>query len=178
MIRLNLLTEESKQKIRQQRLSFLFFKTELILLLLIFTGSVIFFAAEKILSASALKLNYETSRIIKTSGDNYGLEVKRINETLSAVTEIQKNFIPYSQLLKNVSALAPDGVSLSYLKINTPTKEMRIRGRAILREDLLALENNLKNAPFLTKVEIPMADKLKKGNIDFDINLEFDLTKI
>jgi hypothetical protein len=178
MIRINLLAEESKQKIRQKRLYFLFLKTEFILLLIIFISGAVFFMAEKILFASATKLGGETSGIIKTSGNNYGLEAKKINETLSTVAEIQKNFIPYSRLLKNISALAPAGVSFSYLKINTPTKAIKIRGRAILRENLLTLESNLKNAPFLTKVEIPMTDKLKKRGIDFDIDLEFDLTKI
>lgn len=178
MIRLNLLSEKSKQEVRQQRLFVLFLKTELILTLLIIAGGAIFFTAEKMLSASVLKLSGETSRIIKVSGDTYGLEVKKINESLAAVSDIQKDFIPYSRLLKNISALTPDGVSLTYLKINTPTKAIKIRGRAILRENLLALEKNLKNAPCLTKVEIPIADKLKKENIDFDIDLEFDPSQL
>jgi hypothetical protein len=179
MIRLNLLAEELKQKIRQRRLYFLFIKTELSLLLLIFTSGIIFLAADEVLSANILKFGVETSLRIKISNDDYNLEIKKINDKLALVAEIQKGFISYSQLLKNITALAPNGVSFSYLKINTPAKTIKIRGRALLRENLLALEKNLKNAPFLTKVgEIPFADKLKKENIDFDIDLGFDLTKI
>lgn len=178
MIRLNLLADESKQKIRQQRLYFLFLKTELTLLLIIFIGSTIFFVSEKILSVSVLKFNNEVSKIIKASSNNYGLEVKKINGTLSTVAEIQKGFTPYSLVLKNISTLTPDGVTISYIKINAPTKEIKIRGRAIQRENLLTFESNLKNSPFLTKVDVPMADKLKKTDIDFDIVLGFDPTKL
>ena len=178
MIRLNLLAEESKQRVSNKRLYFLFLKTELILLLLVFVCGAILFATEKILSANVSKFDAETSQIIKISSSDYGSEAKTINNTLTTVSGIQGDFIPYSKLLKELSALAPEGVSFSYLKIDAKTKAIKIRGNAALRENILTLESNLKNAPFLTNVNIPLSDKLKKENIDFDIDLEFDLTKI
>lgn len=178
MIRLNLFSEESKQKIQQQRFFFLFLKTELVLFLLLIICGTIFLAAERILSGSVQKIESETSKIIKTSSNDYSLEVKKINGTLLAVEEIQKGFTPYSPLLKKVATLAPDGVSFSYLRIDNLTKTIKLRGQADLRENFLNLVKNLEDAPFLNNIEVPLTDKLKKENIDFDIDLGFDLTKI
>jgi Tfp pilus assembly protein PilN len=178
MLRLNLLAEEAKQKTKERRLFFIFFKAEVVLLLLVLASAAIFIAAEKILANNIQKSNQETLRLLKASSSDYNSRAKDINNKLGAIAKIQQDALPASRLLKNLTALIPAGVSLSYFGLDSSAKTIKIRGRAALRNDLLALEQNLENAAFLTKVDIPLQNKLKKENINFDINLGFDQAKL
>jgi Tfp pilus assembly protein PilN len=179
MLSINLLAEESKQKINNQRLFFLFLKAEIILFLLVAMVGISFFWAEKTIVSNRSKFGQETSNVLRESGADYNLKVKNINARLAAITLIQSEFAHYSLYLKNVSALIPSGINLSRLQINTDGKTIKIVGLALRQEDLLMLEKNLKTAAFLTKVSnIPMKDIIKKNNIEFDFDLELDPSRL
>jgi Tfp pilus assembly protein PilN len=178
MLHLNLLAEESKQKIKFSRFYYLFLKTELFLLILVMTVIVIFLGAESLLAANTQKFGQEISKIIAANGQDYNARAKQINGQLAIITQIQAESVAYSQIFKKIAALVPPGVSLSYIKIDAPNRVIKIRGKALRRENLLALENNLRGADFLSKVEVPLQNKLKKDNVDFDIDLELIAAKL
>jgi Tfp pilus assembly protein PilN len=178
MLHLNLIAEETKQTIKYQRLYLLFLKAEVTLVVLALIVGVIIFSAEKMLSANIYKSSQETAQIINTSSADYNLKARELNEKIATVAQIEGSFVSYSKVLRNIITLMPDNVSLSYLDINSDAKTIKIRGLAPTRENLLDLEKNLKNAPWLSKVDIPLQYKILKSNINFDIPLEFDATKL
>ena len=178
MLSINLLAEESKQKIKDQRIYFLLLKAEAGLLLLLIMVGAIFLSAEKIISDTRNKFSQETSRQVKSSNADYSSKIKEINAKVAVVSQIQSEFSPYSSYLKAIAALIPAGISLSDLEINASAKTLVIRGVATTRDDLLALESNLKDAAFLSSVNIPLEDRLKKDNISINLTLGFDPGKL
>jgi Tfp pilus assembly protein PilN len=179
MLRINLLAEESQRKIKIQRMFFLLLEAEIILFLLILAAGLIFLAAEKILSETHSQFERDISRQIQSSGADYNLKVRDINGRMAVVAQIQAGFASYSRYLKNIAALLPPGVFLSSVNIDSGAKAIVIRGVAQSRNDLLALEKNLQEAAWLTKVNVRLEDKLKKTNIEFgNIDLEFDPAKM
>jgi Tfp pilus assembly protein PilN len=179
MLSINLLAEESKQRISNRRLFFLLLKAEIILFLLVAVVGLSFFGAEKIIAGARNKFGQETANALRESGAEYNLKVKNINARLAAITQIQAEFVPYSLYLKNITALIPSGINLTRLQINAADKNIKIVGFAPRQEDLQTLEKNLKSAAFLTKVsDIPMKDMIKKDNIEFDIDLELNPSKL
>jgi Tfp pilus assembly protein PilN len=178
MLRLNLIAEEAKQKLKFQRLYFLLLKTEIFLIILLILVGVIIFAAEKILSANIYHVGQETAKLINSSSNDYTVKARELNEKMATVAQIEGGFISYAQILRQIAVLIPEKVSLSYLNIDSETKTMEIRGLAPTRQDLLDLENNLKDAPWLTNVNVPLEEKFTKSNIPLKINFGFDITKI
>ncbi|MDD5528031.1 MAG: hypothetical protein PHO56_03605 [Patescibacteria group bacterium] len=178
MLSLNLTAEEAKQKLKFQRLYLLLVKTELSLLILLLLTGIIIFTAEKMLANNILKSGQETAKLISATSAEYTAKAASLNDKITAVSQIENGFIPYSMILRDLIALMPESVSLSYLNINSKTKAIKIRGLAPTRENLLDLEKILKETPWLTKVNIPFGEKLQKNNINFDIDLEFDPAKM
>ncbi|HTW96417.1 MAG TPA: PilN domain-containing protein [Candidatus Methylomirabilis sp.] len=178
MLRLNLLAEDSKQKIRYKRLNLLFRRTEIYLIIFLAIIAVLFFGARQILQNNYQKSSATASQMLKVDNNQYSIQAKEINNKLSAVSEIENSYLSYSQLIKKITDLIPAGVTVSYLKIDSEQKRLLIRGIAATRDNLLNLENNLTNSSFLSDVNVPLQEKLKKENIDIDINMQFDPAKI
>ncbi|MDD4901943.1 MAG: PilN domain-containing protein [Patescibacteria group bacterium] len=178
MLRLNLLAEEAKQTIKYQRLYFLLLKAESILLILAILVGVIVFAAEKMLSANIYQSSQETAKLINASSADYNVKARELNEKMAAVAQIENSHLSYARILRHLAALMPDNISLSFLNIDSDAKTIKLRGLAMTRDDLLNLEKNLKDAPWLKNVNVPLEEKFSQNKIDFDIDMEFDAFKI
>jgi Tfp pilus assembly protein PilN len=178
MLRLNLLREDFKKNLRNKRLGRLLLKTEITLLAMLLAMAAIFISAEKIISNNVQKLSREASLQIESNRKEYELKTKEINGQLAAASKIQQGFISYSPILKKISALIPEDTALSYLNIDLPGQKIKIRGSAASRDSLLSLEKNIQNAPFLSEAIIPLAAKLKKENIEFDLDLKINLENL
>jgi Tfp pilus assembly protein PilN len=178
MLRINLLAEEAKQTIRFQRLYFFIVKAELALLALVLLAAIATLAAEKIFSFNLYQPNQETVKLINSSSANDSAKVKEINDKMATVADIENSHVFYAKILRNLSILMPDDVSLSYIGIDSEQGVMDIRGLAPTRANLLDLEKNLQNAAWLSNVNVPLEEKLNKTNINFDITINFDQKKI
>ncbi len=178
MLRLNLIAEEAKQNIKYQRLYFLFLKAEIILIILVVVVGAIVFAAEKILSANIYQASQETARLINASSADYNVKAKELNDKMAAVTQIESGYTSYSLILSQLINLIPENVHLSHLGIDSSAKTIRILGLAPTRDDLLGMEKNLKDAAWLVNVNVPPNEIFSQTNINFDIDMGFDVTKI
>jgi len=153
-------------------------EAEIYIFLIIAGVGLSFFMAEKILSDAKNKPGQETSVAIRESGVDNNSRVKDINARLAAVAQIQAEFVPYSRYVEDITNLIPAGVILSRLYINDSSKTVGMIGLALKQSDLQRLKKNLKEAPFLTDVNIPVQQEIKKDNIEIDIQMKFDPTKL
>jgi Tfp pilus assembly protein PilN len=178
MLSLNLIADEAKTTIRFQRLYFLFLKVEVVLFFLALFVVGVIFAAQEILSANIYKTSQETAAMINSSSADYNAKTKEINNTITAVKQVEDGYVIYSKIFASISSLIPSNTPLSYLNINSDQKTIIIRGSAPTRDDLLELEKNLQSAPWLSNVNVPLEEKLNKTNINYDISLSFNQSLI
>jgi Tfp pilus assembly protein PilN len=178
MLRLNLITEETKETIKYRRIFFLLLKAEAVLLVLLVVLGGVIIAAQNILAANISNSSQETAKLINLNSSDYNLKARQLNEQMAIIAQIENDHKPYSPILRNLTALIPDGVSLSFLNINTDTQIIKIRGLALSRDNFLNLEDNLKNAVWFTDVSVPSNSIFSKSNISFDIDIHFDAAKL
>jgi hypothetical protein len=177
MLNLNLTDESTKREIKYQKIFHLLLKGELVLLFIIFGTGVIFIAASSIVSNNLSRIS---DTIIKSSQNNstYAARANEIKKQIAIVKDIQSSYLPASRLINDVATIIPENISLSYLGIGASDKTIKIRGLASTRDDLLSLENKLKETSWLSNINIPLEEKLIKTNIDFDIDFNFDPSRI
>jgi len=178
MLRLNLLVEEEKQKIRYQRLYLLFLRIEGVFVILLILIAGIVFAGNKILAANVYIASKDTAQLINANSADDTARAKALNDKISVVSQIESGYIAYSRLSRAIIGLIPTSTSLSSLNIDSNAKAINIRGLAPTRDNLLEMETSLKNTPWLLNVNVPLEEKIRKSNIDFDIDMGFDPAKL
>jgi Tfp pilus assembly protein PilN len=178
MLRLNLIAEEAKQAIKYQRLYFLLLKTEVILFILILLVAVAVVGAKEILSSNIYQNSQQTAKLIAKSSTEYSAAAREINEKIAVVAQIENGFVPYSQIVRQIVLLIPATVSLSSMYIDSSMNTIEIRGLAPVRDNLINLKNALNGASWLTNVNVPPEEEFNKNNIDFDIKMDFNASKL
>lgn len=177
MLHLNLLPAEIKQETETKRIYSLTKRIFGVLILLTVAASIIFVGAKIFVINDFKKFAREDQPAKKTDNQDYAAKIKAINEELAAVTQIQKEFTPYSGLVADITGRVPSGISLSLLKIDGAEKTVRMSGRAKTRSDLLSLKENLIASPILLDVDLPVQNILEKENINFDLDMKLNPEK-
>jgi hypothetical protein len=174
MLKLNFLSEEAKKEAKFKRLHSLIARVDAVLLIGVIFLSVLFTSAENLM-AKNFKEFYEQDTILKTSGQEYNEKIKKINEKLKTVAKIQKDFIPFSLIIKELTNRIPEGNSLFYIKADVNSRLLKISGQAKRREDFLNLKTKLSESPLFIEINSPLQNILNKENIDFEISIKLDL---
>jgi len=178
MLKLNLIAEEAKKTIKYQRLYQFCWQAEIFLLALFLLVGAIIFSAEKVLNANVHQSGLQTAALISASSADYNIKAKELNDRMAAVAQVESGFVPFSKIIGGVYTLIPATTTLSFLGIDNKTSAIEIRGLSPDRDNLRDLETSLKNASWLSGVNVPIEEKLKKININFDIIANFNLTKL
>lgn len=101
-------------------------------------------------------------------------EIRDINAFLKRVDGLQTGFVPWSSALGGITELAPAGVRLESLQLMSPNLVV-VSGTAATRADLLAFQQKLSAAPFLSKVDSPLSNILQRQNVRFEIETTYAL---
>ncbi len=176
MISLNLLPPEEKKQVSTQKY-YLFIKNELIFLLIISLLLIIIsFSSRIILTKHLIQANEEIS-LVNPIQMKSRQEIMSYNNKLQELKKIQKEFIPWSNIIWKIFNEIPTGITIDSLVLKQESGNMIIEGLAVTRQDLLNLEKNIKNDPFFISYHLPLKDKLQKKNIHFTITAQFSLEK-
>ena len=171
MITLNIIPEEKKKELKM--ISFYLMVKNIIYLIL----TVVIVVATLLLSTKIILQN----QFNNTVGQNYltsspssfiSNEIKKFKQELKESKDIQKNFIPWSHLIINLEKLSNDGIKFNLIEISQEDKEMSIRGTAKTRNNLINLEEKIKESGLFEQFEIPKSVLFQKENINFSINLK------
>lgn len=172
---LNLLPEGKKESI-QGRLRSRFLLWQLFLLFLL----EIFYLA--VLICTYLILDFQLRGLTDIGGETtassqselirlntYEKKFDENNRRVKVVGSIDAFHLYFSKVLTLIDPLLPEGVTVTHLA----TKEyaVSLSGRAETREQLLQLDENLKNSGrCIEKVTIPLQNLFSQENIDFQVD--------
>lgn len=170
MILINLLPKSVKKELNQKIiLAAIKNISGLILVAIIFIGIILLCA--KIVSLNNFNAAVEQITLISKEYGGINQEIRKVNEKIISISEIQKEYIIWSDFLKKFIPLIPDNVVINYLSISKPSKNIFLKGIAETRDDLLTLKENFQSSPLFSKVEIPISYFLSRQNINFEISL-------
>jgi Tfp pilus assembly protein PilN len=180
---INLLPVSEKQNLleeRQLKITFilgvilLFFFVSLVLVLGAVDFSVFSQAqAEKIL------LDYKNEEFNKTGAQNFKQEIINMNDILTSLNSFYGSKIDMTGFLEKISGLLSEGVYLETLSAIPDSKDknsflVSVSGRALLIDDLIKLNNNLKNNNQISQISFPSDTWLGKENIAFNLTFLFN----
>lgn len=174
MLSLNLVSDELKKEIKLRHVYKLIKKIGYILIIVTITISAVLTAAKVILKNNYVKIIKQTT-LVNVSNQSYTNKVKGINSRVNAISEIQKDYVYWTNLLKYLSEKTPDKITLSFIKINKDITTLKIGGMAKTREDLLIFKQNLENSKVFSDTNLPLENILKKENINFEISAKINL---
>ncbi|MDX9893291.1 MAG: PilN domain-containing protein [Patescibacteria group bacterium] len=177
MIALNLIPPLEKKEISLRQFYIVIKNLTIVFLLFTVTIAIILLVAKAILQNSFNNLVSDYTLTTKY-GKISNREMEKFNSQLSAVSEIQKNYIPWTNFIAQLVEKIPDNIIIYSIGLNADGQSIKIAGFAQSRQDLLQFENNLKNYEIIDKVDVPLESLLNKENINFDISAEIDTNKI
>lgn len=149
----------------------------LVLVVIIFGGSIFIlntFAFLKI-QVSGLQNSLATETIRAETKTAQGVEdnVKNLNAELARYKNFRGGSAVITGVLNKLQAITPAGVSLTVLSLDVAAKKIIVSGRAVSRDDVIAMEANLKKSDFFEKVDSPLNNFLEKSDASFSFTFYF-----
>ncbi|KKQ61330.1 MAG: hypothetical protein US81_C0007G0010 [Parcubacteria group bacterium GW2011_GWE2_38_18] len=169
MITLNLISQESRREIKLKRIYDLLKSTYLTLLILAILVSMMFLIARIVLQQNFNNVVSQTTLITKNSQE-YNSKIREINSKITSINQVQNEFIPWSNVLLELSEKSPSDISLTFLQVNQERNSIKIKGTAGTRDSLLSFKNNLESSTFFYQINLPLANIFEKNNIYFEID--------
>jgi hypothetical protein len=173
MINLNLLSPENK-KSTEERLLYLSIKNLLgaLLIFAVFSATILL-VAKLVLADNFQTIVEQTTLIVKEYG-GVNQKIKETNQKIVVVSDTQKKFVAWSEILAKISDLIPKNITVSVMIMSRDNEEMTLKGTAKTRDDLLSLKSNLENSEIFSSVKIPFSNLLTREDIDFDFKLKLN----
>jgi hypothetical protein len=177
MLKLNLVSKETRQEVLLKRAYFLIKRVDLALITFSLFLAVVFFGANFIIEKNFQEY-FSSSKLSKNAGQELNNDkISAINGEISAAVAVQKDFFPTSLLIQETTKLLTPGISLKQLRFDLDKKTAKISGLADSRENFLAFKNSLESSKIFTKVNSPITSLLQKKNIEFEISMELNLSQ-
>lgn len=93
--------------------------------------------------------------------------IKNLNALAAKYGRFKSDGVSATDIFSNIEALTPPGAGLTAMSVDALEKKIALSGQAETRDDVVALENRLKNSPFFERVESPLSNYLDKRDADF-----------
>jgi hypothetical protein len=177
MMSLNLLPEEEKKSVKQRRIYLLLKKAGGLIFIVLFLYGFLVFGAEFQLQKTINEVEEHTNQIGSNS-QGYNNKVIEINQLLKTTDEMQKDYISWSCLIKDITLALTDGISVSSLSLSKEKSSITILGHAAERDNLLQFKANLEKIPALEAINLPLQTLLVKENFDFEISTSLKINMI
>lgn len=166
MLELNFLSERDQLSV-SRNLIWLVLRNAFIWLALIIVMVVMLLLWSKVFLESNLANVQERGTLVTGSKLSFASQIEEINTAIDEVDLIQKKYVAWSQVLYEITQLVPPGNYVSELAVNSVEQSFSLSGFSNTREDLLSLEDNLKNAELISELKSPVSNLLKPNDIQF-----------
>lgn len=171
IIVLNLLNEDRQKVLRTHLiLNFLGFGSAIMFIILASVGAILILS--KFALTNTFNESVAQSALVTQEYGGVNTLIKQVNDKLTKIDQIEKQFDPWSEHLLNISRLIPEGIALSSLTMERRSRDLLLRGEARKREDLLSFKAALENSGMFESVESPISNILNKQDIAFDLKLK------
>ncbi len=174
----NLLSLEQKKKTAQTRYFHLIKNVSFVLISVLviialsfgFSRILLDNQAENLQAQIDAELQLRQESKITTIND----AVNELNTQIDRVTTIQSNYIQWTDLLADASALIPDGIRLNAVSIDSDDLTYNITGVASTRSTYQTLLDALEDSPLFITVHSPISNLIQRENISFTITGQLD----
>jgi hypothetical protein len=176
-IRINLLPPRKKKRVATL-VKFLFLKhiVETILFFVCLGGVTL------LLGLYVLEINYNSfseNFIAVNSGDNKTLqETRKLNTTINQLSSSQKDFIPWSTILEDLTVITPPSITWKSWNFDGMENKALFSGFARNRTDLVTFGEELKKLPWVSASDIPLNDLVAAGESPFQVTVTLALDKL
>jgi Tfp pilus assembly protein PilN len=167
MITLNLISEQKKKEIKIKHLHLLLKKIDLVVIIFVCLIAIMILVA-KILLQNTFNTTINQTTLITKNAQGSTLKVRDINNKITAVDQVQADFVVWTKLLDQLATSTPDGIIYTYIKADTD-KNIRIAGVAKTRDALIALKSAFETIAMFDKFDFPLSNILQKEDIHFEI---------
>lgn len=171
----NLIPDALKSHFSEKRLAVILGASSLILTFIsaIISGGI--FYQNRVMTYERLHLEIDRAGIEKTLfGTRYQAikeELTRFNSEVSALTKIDQTLISVPLVLEQVLALVPPEIEVLSLNYLDADLSVQISGIAGAREQLLQLQENLEDNPFIKEFNIPLSSYDQKEATSFTLSI-------
>lgn len=148
----------------------------LIILTLSFVISLVLFGAKLVLLQKLTEVQAQTE-IINITQAKINEKIIFYNNKIKAISRIQSEFIPWSEVLYKFNSLVTAGIHLQRAEFNSSENKIVIVGLAATRDDLLAFQDALHNCPLIKNVNLPLNTLLKKQNVNFNLSADLEINE-
>lgn len=170
---LNLLPEEKKKAI-ERRLHFRFLLWQLFLMFLLegFYLSILFgiyFVLDfQLRSYQATGAETAAASVQERKLNEYQQKFRDANEAVDMASRIERSHLYFTKTFLLLGDLLPNGIAVS--RMTTKEYVVMLAGKADKRDDLLLLDDRLKNSACIENVNIPISNLFSQENVDFQID--------
>mgnify|MGYP001561258703 CR=1 FL=1 len=142
------------------------------LFLLIFWGTFIFLSHLKTQADNQLlALNQANATSINSQEAEIKQEIDEINPQIKSQVQIENQMTYWSPVLKQLSAILPQGVTLSGISFTGAGAPINIAGQATSKEALTSFREAIASQDFAEAVQMPSSNLDQNQNISFTISL-------
>ncbi len=178
-ILLNLLPAEKKADRRKDvRFRLIVLHGTTILFLLVLYCCILFgvsMALSKRIDAARASMDNDTEASKRNEIESYEKVFTETNTKISEIMTIADKHVMWKKFFQSIESATPDGIF--YTKFLTKNDfSFSVVGVAPNRESLLILEKNMNDADCFRDVVIPLANKLEKENINFQLNAIIEIS--
>ena len=99
--------------------------------------------------------------------------VKNLNVQLSRYENFRSESVSPIFIFSKIEELTPNGAGLATMLVDVSSRKIILAGRANTREDVMFLENGLKNSDFFERVDSPLSNFLEKTDSAFSFTFYF-----
>ncbi|MFA6603741.1 MAG: PilN domain-containing protein [Patescibacteria group bacterium] len=170
-VTVNLISPDKKRDLRNalvmaytQTMVTLLFVTAIIV-----TGTLI--SVRLMIKGNYEELQRQSASAASEESTNIMENIHQINVFLKRIESTEAAFIPWADILEQLSPLVPAGVRLETLTVNG-NGDIAMSGLAETRDGALILLKNLKEAPFIKNVVSPLSNIMQKQDVRFDFQMK------
>ncbi len=181
---INLLPQEQKKKLQEERTFRLVFILGSLAMLFLLSFSMILLSAKIYISGQVQKqkilADLEEKRFESSKAQDLEQEIKEANSKLSKLASFYDEQPDVTEKMEKIARTVPQGISLNSLSLMAePTEnlfEVSLNGRCSTRDILYEFKQRLEAEPDVSQAYFPPSSWAKPENIDFrtTFNLNYD----
>jgi len=173
---LNLLSPE-RQKAIYGRIFFSIIERLMITVVILVLAATVVMLGIKIRLTQNLS-EIRSRQVLSTEYVSVNDQIKDLNLSINVIERLQKEITPSSVFIADIVDRTPNGVFISFLSFDIPTRAMKLNGFASTRDQLLDYEAALLDSPYIEKLDSPISNLFQKEDLFFEFLAIIDVDRL
>lgn len=119
----------------------------------------------------------EQLAVIDSNNEPYNKKIREINKKINTVSQAVGQSHDWDRLIIDFGNIIPDGITLTYLKIDQKSEALIFSGVADTRDNLLLLKSIISDSDYILPIDIPLSSLMEKENIRFSFTTKINFAE-